>query len=522
MFVMPLLVSLNMIPKVALGPLIMVWFRYGIGPNIDDGVFDRFFPIVLTTARGLREVEPDLIDLVRSVIVRQLLTEGLLLAFAGAAGGLLLASWTTGALAASLASVMPLSIQFDPRPDGAIMAATTGFAVLATMVFGIGPALKMSKRRSGDGPQGADDGSSRVLGRRFSGRNILVVGQIALSLMLLTAGGLFARGALQGGVGQSWIQLRAGSCWSSTDPSLVQYDEARGRTSYRDGARADARAARRRGGGHGVLRPVWRYPRGSVGRAGGGRAADADAVEATYRIVGADYFRSLNLPMIRGREFTEVGGRLADRAARRRSSTSGSRDRLFGADDPIGQLIRYRRAARRSTKNDRAADGDRRHRRADPRRAVRSRGRARRSTSRGVATIAAGMNLHVRAARPGTEGDLLAAIRREMRALDPRLPVLQATTMQAFHDRSIAAVGRQRRRTAVPRLRRARAAARRGRALRREVVHRVAAHARDRDPHGARRASARRAGDGAEGRGGAGGGRRRDRAAAGGAARVRR
>src|SRR6202008_499599 len=57
MAVMPLLVSLNMIPKVALGPLIIVWFKYGIGPNAMMAFAICFFPIVLTTARGLREVE---------------------------------------------------------------------------------------------------------------------------------------------------------------------------------------------------------------------------------------------------------------------------------------------------------------------------------------------------------------------------------------------------------------------------------------------------------------------------------
>jgi NitT/TauT family transport system permease protein len=67
MVVMPLLVSLNMIPKVALGPLIIVWFSYGIGPNILIAFSICFFPIVLTTARGLSEVEPDLLDLVRSL-----------------------------------------------------------------------------------------------------------------------------------------------------------------------------------------------------------------------------------------------------------------------------------------------------------------------------------------------------------------------------------------------------------------------------------------------------------------------
>ena len=67
MIAMPLLVSLNMIPKVALGPLIIVWFKYGIGPNIMMAFAICFFPIVLTTARGLREVEPELLDLVRTL-----------------------------------------------------------------------------------------------------------------------------------------------------------------------------------------------------------------------------------------------------------------------------------------------------------------------------------------------------------------------------------------------------------------------------------------------------------------------
>ena len=66
-FFMPLLVSLNMIPKVALGPLIIVWFKYGVFPNTIMAFSICVFPILLTTARGLREVEPELLDLVRSL-----------------------------------------------------------------------------------------------------------------------------------------------------------------------------------------------------------------------------------------------------------------------------------------------------------------------------------------------------------------------------------------------------------------------------------------------------------------------
>lgn len=66
-FFMPLLVSLNMIPKVALGPLIIVWFKYGVLPNSIMAFSIAVFPILLTTARGLREIEPELLDLVRSL-----------------------------------------------------------------------------------------------------------------------------------------------------------------------------------------------------------------------------------------------------------------------------------------------------------------------------------------------------------------------------------------------------------------------------------------------------------------------
>ena len=66
-FCMPLLVSLNMIPKVALGPLIIVWFKYGVFPNSIMAFSICVFPILLTTARGLRETEPELLDLVRSL-----------------------------------------------------------------------------------------------------------------------------------------------------------------------------------------------------------------------------------------------------------------------------------------------------------------------------------------------------------------------------------------------------------------------------------------------------------------------
>lgn len=63
----PLFVTISMIPKVALGPLLVVWFGYGITTNIFFAFLLTFFPILITTARGLSEIEPDLVDLARSL-----------------------------------------------------------------------------------------------------------------------------------------------------------------------------------------------------------------------------------------------------------------------------------------------------------------------------------------------------------------------------------------------------------------------------------------------------------------------
>jgi NitT/TauT family transport system permease protein len=67
MMFFPLFVTISLIPKVALGPLLVVWMGYGITTNIFFAFILSFFPILITTARGLREVEPDLLDLVRSL-----------------------------------------------------------------------------------------------------------------------------------------------------------------------------------------------------------------------------------------------------------------------------------------------------------------------------------------------------------------------------------------------------------------------------------------------------------------------
>jgi predicted permease len=368
----------------------------------------------------------------RGRIVRQLLTEGLLLAAAGAAGGLLLAFWSTRALVQSFQNVLPLAVQFDPRPDTLVMVVTTACAVIATVVFGLGPSLKLS-RTDVIADLKETVGGVGLFGRRISGPNVLVVGQIALSLMLLTAGGLFARGALKAAAANPGFSY-ANQLLVTIDPGLVQYDEAHGRAAHRmaleriralPGVAAVSEASTVPFGEFHEGRPVER-----VG------ASTVTSREGVLRLVGAGYFDTLGLPMVRGREFTMVEEDSAD-APRVVIIDQRLARELFGTDDPLGQMIRF-------TKRDDLQGGydavpmqivgiappirdELFDREAGPAIYIPA-GRFYRSL----------MNIHVRVAQTGTDGDLLAAIRESLRQADPRLPIVEATTMASFHDRSIA------------------------------------------------------------------------------------
>jgi NitT/TauT family transport system permease protein len=65
--IMPVLVLFNTLPKVALAPLFVIWLGYGVWPNIVIGTTVAFFPMVVNTAVGLAQAEPEMLDLVRTL-----------------------------------------------------------------------------------------------------------------------------------------------------------------------------------------------------------------------------------------------------------------------------------------------------------------------------------------------------------------------------------------------------------------------------------------------------------------------
>src|SRR5207302_4456510 len=163
-------------------------------------------------------------------IVRQLLCEGFLLALCGGAIGLVISAWCNDLLLQQLRSLLA-SINFSfvvkLRPDAVVLSITFLFCLLATMLFSLGPALKSTKADLFNDLKQQVGESARV-GRFncfFAPRNISVMAQIALSLMLLFAAGLFFRGALKAaGLNPGFVA--AGDLVTEMDFTLVKKQPA--------------------------------------------------------------------------------------------------------------------------------------------------------------------------------------------------------------------------------------------------------------------------------------------------------
>src|SRR5206468_10978914 len=81
----------------------------------------------------------------RGGVVRQLLTEGLVLSLLGGVGGLFLGLWSSDLLVGSLRQLMPLDVVWLAGPNMSILAATFGFCLVGTLAFALGPAVILSR-----------------------------------------------------------------------------------------------------------------------------------------------------------------------------------------------------------------------------------------------------------------------------------------------------------------------------------------------------------------------------------------
>jgi putative ABC transport system permease protein len=266
-------------------------------------------------------------------LVRQLLAESLVLGVAGGVLGLLLSSW----LVVLLVRVMPEGL---PRADAisldATVMAVTLLASLATgLLFGILPALQASRTNAASViKQGGERNSGRARGRSF-----LVVGEIALTLMLLVAAGL---------LGNSFLRLQ------KVDPGfrpehVTVADLSIPQTRYPKGSdqtRVYRRLLDALGGRPGMEAVGVGFPGPLHGNSASGtffiegRASTsrADKPYAHIATVSGGYFASMGIPLLSGRPFTD---RDVEKAPQVAIVSATLAKKYWPGDNPVGKHLRF-------------------------------------------------------------------------------------------------------------------------------------------------------------------------------------
>ena len=288
-------------------------------------------------------------------IVRQLFAEGLVLALAGSALGLLLALWSNDLLLHSLQtlfSTMNFSLAIESTPNAAVLIATLAFAILATLLFCLGPALRASRVDLVRDlkQQGADEAGSSRLHRFFAPRQILVMAQVALSLMLLFSAGLFLRGALAAGAAKLGFEPRG--------QLVAELDFSLGHTSTADAKRTMFAALDRVSTLPGVTAAGFgsQEPYGNVTnmsrftdarQAPSATKVDPNApepgVDALLTSTTPGYLAAMSVPLLRGRDFTATEAR-DEKSPRVAIIDEAFAKKIFPAGDALGRHIRYTQA----------------------------------------------------------------------------------------------------------------------------------------------------------------------------------
>jgi len=266
-------------------------------------------------------------------IARQVLAESLVLSAAGAAAGLLVASWTLSALTRiPLMDGLTLSL-FEPRLGPRALAFAGALAAFVGVAFGVLPALAAAR-----GPAaGVLAANAATISPRSRLKGALVAAQVALCLALLVTSGLLARSLMRAWSVDLGLQTR-GVVLARVQLGLARYDEPRAIAFVTELAE---RLESRRG----IAAASWT----GVLPLSGGREEESFEVEgvaypgrrpvADLAPVGPRYFRTLGIPVAEGREF--------DRDDRSGSPSVAIVNRAmvaghFGGASPLGRRISVR------------------------------------------------------------------------------------------------------------------------------------------------------------------------------------
>jgi len=324
----------------------------------------------------------------RARLVRQFLTESVLLSVFGGLAGLLVAYWTLGAIAAARLP-LPLPVETSLALEPRVLAFTAALAVATGILFGLAPALQASKSdvvtvlKDEIVPTAGHRGLRDLLGVR----QVLVVLQVTLSLVALVAAGLFLRSLqhslrIEPGFQTSGVLVMTfnlGRDGYTPERGALFYREVVERVGGLSGVEGAAIAQNAPLGG-GLLRSV--FPEGA-------ETTTRDRILVQVNPVGTGYFETIGIPIVKGRAITSEDTADSPKVVVVNETMA---ERFWPSQDPLGKRFTF--------------FGDQ-----------------------------PGITLLVRAA--GNAAGLASAVRQEVQRIDPGLSVFNVRTLEEQIGRSL-------------------------------------------------------------------------------------
>ena len=352
----------------------------------------------------------------RGRIVRQLLTESMLLSLMGGALGLFLAYWSADLLNATIPP-MPYVIDLSFAPDRLTLLWATGISLLTSVIFGLAPALSASRA---DLVSLVKDAGLSPGARRLSLRNLLIVAQLAVSVAVLACAGLFLRSLSNArtiDIGFNVENLVS----MQLDPELLGYSVEESKRFYAELARRVASLPDVDSAAVAHLVPLSDsgYSTGPLIKEGEAAPAPNQGLYVNYSSIGVRYFETMGTRLLLGRDFTEhdsadapqvviINQELARRLYGSAENALGKRFHLEDASRPPFEIVGV------------AADGKYRSLYEDPRPYL--------FLSHQQHYYVSQATLMARAQSPAALQSVAEGMRREAQRLDARLPVFDMKT----------------------------------------------------------------------------------------------
>ena len=238
----------------------------------------------------------------RPRLVRQWLTESILLGVAGGALGLLLALWANQLLISYLQTTPLASLELGL--DWRVLAFTLGISVATGVVFGLAPALQASRLDIVMALKSED--AQRAGSRRSRLRAVFVTSQVTLSVVLLIGAGLFIRSLQSANTIDPGFRVER-ALTVPINLGLLRYKENEGENFYRSLlARVEAQPGVERASLVRFAQLGFSYAQFQVFKQGGNYTQKDEGTSTGFNVVGPNYFKTMETPLLSGRDFSDT------------------------------------------------------------------------------------------------------------------------------------------------------------------------------------------------------------------------